>query len=81
MRFSRRTEGTTASRTVFKKAREDQRASYRKAEFLTLIPGGGVPPSFGYDEKKKILNCKNGYKIRKSFVFIFLISSVDLPSI
>ena len=81
MRFSRRTEGTTASRTVFKKAREDQRASYRKAEFLTLIPGGGVPPSFGYDEKKKILDCKNGDKIRKSFVFIFLISSVDLPSI
>lgn len=80
MRFSRRTEGTTASRTVFKKAREDQRASYRKAEFLKLIPG--VPPSFGYDNlAKKIINCKNGDKFRKSFVYIFLISSVDLPSI
>ena len=30
MRFSRRTEGTTAARGVFKKGREDQRASYRK---------------------------------------------------
>jgi len=28
MRFSRRTEGTTAARGVFKKGREDQRASY-----------------------------------------------------
>ena len=42
MRFCRRNEGTTSARSVFKKARDDTNASYRKLKYIIRLVLSGL---------------------------------------